>query len=150
MPVYFMTVRNSFPDEKRLSVCLQNNIPVSEIEYRNPFLLHGKVGAFYAREKFNIQSEDILNAITYHTTGRPRMSMLEKIVFVADYIEPRRCQAPNLYYLRKAAFVDIDQTVCDILKQTLEYLREKEAEIDQQTVETYEYYKHILEVRNYG
>ena len=84
-------------DEKRLSVCLQNNIPVSEIEYRNPFLLHGKVGAFYAREKFNIQSEDIHNAITYHTTGRPRMSMLEKIVFVADYIEPRRCQAPKLY-----------------------------------------------------
>ena len=78
------------------------------------------------------------------------MSMLEKIVFVADYIEPRRYQAPNLNDLRKMAFIDIDQTVYDILKQTLEYLREKEVEIDQQTVKTFEYYKQILEVKNHG
>ena len=53
-------------------------------------MLHGKLGAYYAKEEFNIKDKDVLNAIAYHTTGRPNMSLLEKIVFVADYIEPNR------------------------------------------------------------
>ena len=78
------------------------------------------------------------------------MSMLEKIVFTADYIEPGRDQAPNLEKLRQTAFTDIDLAVYHILKQTLEYLEKTGTETDQQTVTTYEYYKNFLEVRKNG
>ena len=71
---------------------------------------------------------------------KPDMTLLEKIVFTADYIEPGRDQALNLAWLRQLAFTDIDQAVCEILKQTLDYLRDQGGEIDPATEVTYSYY----------
>ena len=100
-------------DEKRLSICRKNHIPVTEVERKNPFLLHAKAGAYLAREKYGIKDPDILNAIRSHTTGRKNMSLLEKIIFVADYIEPGRKHAPNLTDIRKLAFLDINRAMTD-------------------------------------
>ena len=72
------------------------------------------------------------------------MSMLEKIIFVADYIEPYRNKANDLDTIRSIAFENIDETIYEITKDTLEYLNKKQAEIDPMTVETYEYYKIVL------
>lgn len=66
-------------DERRLSICEKHNISMNEIERRNPFLLHAKVGSFLAMEEFHVKDTDIINAILNHTTGRPGMSTLEKI-----------------------------------------------------------------------
>ncbi len=77
-------------DEKRLSICIKNSIPVHKLEKKNPFLLHAKVGAYLAEKKYHVEDPHILNAIRSHTTGRPNMSLLEKIVFIADYIEAER------------------------------------------------------------
>ena len=74
-------------------------------------LLHAKAGAILARDEYDIEDEDILNAIRFHTVGRPNMSLLEKIVFVADYIEPLRKPLPNIDKIREAAFEDIDLAV---------------------------------------
>ena len=68
------------------------------------------------------------------------MSLLEKIIYVADYIEPNRKQAPNLTEVRKMAFIDLDQTLVMILKDVLEYLESTEGEVDPMTRKTYEYY----------
>lgn len=133
-------------DEELLAVCAKNNIPVTECEKKSPYLLHGKVGAFYARTLYGIDDEDILNAITYHTTGRPGMSMLEKIIFTADYIEPGRTRQANLDYIRYLAFTDIDGCVLKILSDTLDYLEEKHKSIDDMTVKTLEYYKNKQEM----
>ena len=133
-------------DEELLAVCAQNNIPVTECEKKSPYLLHGKVGAFYAKTLYGIDDEDILNAITYHTTGRPGMSMLEKIIFTADYIEPGRTKQANLDYIRYLAFTDIDRCVLKILSDTLDYLEEKHKSIDDMTVKTLEYYKNKQEM----
>lgn len=84
--------------------------------------------------------EDILNAITWHTTGRPAMSLLEKIIFVADYIEPSRRPIPELNLIRQLAFTDIDQAVIKILENTLKYLNEKGNPIDDMTQKTYDSY----------
>ena len=127
-------------DGKMLSLCEDNNVPVTEVERDNPFLLHGKVGALIARKKFKLTDEDLLNAITYHTTGRPGMSMLEKIIFVADYIEPGRNSATNLKQIRKLAFEDIDLAIVKITSDTLNYLNHKKAAIDPMTRETYDFY----------
>ena len=72
------------PNEKKISICEKNGIPISDAERINPFLLHAKAGAQIAKDKYKITDPDILNAIASHTTGRPGMSLLEKIVYIAD------------------------------------------------------------------
>ncbi len=134
-----------FSDEKRLSVCEKKNIPITEIEERNPFLLHAKVGAFLAKEKYGVENRDVLNAILYHTTGREGMSLLEKIIFVADYIEPGRKQAPNLPEIRRLAFQDLDKALLWILEDTLKYLKRSGGETDPMTELTWRYYKNETE-----
>ncbi len=128
-------------DEKRLSICEKHNIVINEVERRNPFLLHAKVGSFLAMEEYQIYDSDIINAILNHTTGRPEMSPLEKIIFIADYIEPDRKQAPNLNSIRKEAFLDLDKTLIMILEDTLTYLRSSGGDLDPMTEKTLEYYR---------
>lgn len=127
-------------NDKKIRICNKNQISYSKIEAENPYLLHGKVGAYIARKEFDILDEDILNAITWHTTGRPDMSLLEKIIFVADYIEPSRRPIPELNLIRQFAFTDIDQAVIKILENTLKYLNEKGNPIDDMTQKTYDSY----------
>lgn len=126
-------------DEKRVSICEKHQISMTDIERRNPFLLHAKVGEYLAREKYGITNPDILNAIRFHTTGRENMSLLERIVFVADYIEPGRRQAPNLSEIRQLAFTDLDAAMLKILEDTLSYLKATGGELDPMTEITYEY-----------
>ena len=82
----------------------------------------------------------ILNAVLNHTTGRPEMSRLEKIIYIADYIEPGRKHAPNLSQVRALAFHDLDRALLQILKDTLDYLQSIESPIDPLTQRTYDYY----------
>lgn len=127
-------------DEKKIKLCQKAHMEITEVELRNPFLLHAKAGVCLARDKFGVQDEDILNAILYHTTGRPDMSRLEKIIYIADYMEPSRKQAEDLPDVRRLAFQDLDLTLVRILKDTLFYLREKGNETDPMTQKTYDYY----------
>lgn len=106
---------------------------------------HARLGAEMAQESFGVEDRYITDAIQYHTTGRPNMTLLDKIIYVADYIEPNRNQAPNLEELRKLAFLDLDQCLYQILKGTLEYLHDKGSEIDSMTEQAYLYYKQQVE-----
>ena len=76
--------------EKLLEKCRSHHLPVSDMEAKNPFLLHGRVGAWLAGHRYGVEDPEILSAIEWHTTGKPDMTLLEKIVFTADYIEPGR------------------------------------------------------------
>lgn len=128
-------------NEKKLEICNRHHIEISEIERKNLSLLHTKVGSYIARKQFRIVDRDILNAILYHTTGRPGMSQLEKIIYIADYIEPGRKHAPNLHQVRKLAFQDLDEALLKILEDTLEYLDGIGGTIDPMTKKTYDYYE---------
>ncbi|MCM1112264.1 MAG: bis(5'-nucleosyl)-tetraphosphatase (symmetrical) YqeK [Muribaculum sp.] len=128
-------------DEKRLSICEKHNISINEIERRNPALLHAKVGSFLAMEEYEVNDSDVIHAILNHTTGRPGMSVLEKIIFVADYIEPGRAKAPHLDEIRRLAFVNLDAALLRILEDTLAYLEAGGGEIDPMTRRTYNYYR---------
>lgn len=129
------------PDKKLLQICEKNGLGVSETERRNPYLLHGRAGAYLAKTEYDIQDEDILHAICFHTTGRMAMSELEKIVFIADYIEPGRKKAKNLEEIRALAFESLDLTIVKILENTLAYLNSTSGEIDEMSVKTLEYYR---------
>ena len=133
-----------FSDDKKISVCRKNNMEINSEESRNPYLLHAKAGYCIAKNKFDIEDQDILNAILNHTTGRPGMSTLEKIIYIADYIEPSRKQAPNLSEVRKLAFQNLDQALLKILTDILSYLESGGGEIDPLTKETYDYYADLL------
>lgn len=133
--------------EKRLLVCEKNRLEITTVEEENPVLLHAKVGAFFAKEKYGIYDLDILDAIRYHTTGRPDMGLLEKIIYVADYIEPHRKKLPRLSEIRKIAFEDLDRAIYMILENSLKYLEKGGSKIDPKTEETYVFYKKVMEER---
>lgn len=129
------------PDAKKVKICQKNGIPMTEAEQKSPFLLHAKVGAYIAQTKYGIEDTEILEAIECHTTGKPAMSQLDKIIFIADYIEPMRTKAPDLADVRKLAFKDIDLALFKILSDTLAYLRNSPKNVDSMTMRAYEYYK---------
>ena len=128
-------------DKKKLEKCERYNITVTESERKNLSLLHAKLGAFFAMNKYGVSDREIVNAILNHTTGKPKMSMLDKIIYVADYIEPRRDRANNLAEVRKIAFEDIDESVYIIMRDTIAYLQKKEIYIDKITERAFNYYK---------
>ena len=130
--------------DKLLKVCRKHMVEITPAEEKSPLLLHAKAGAILAAEKYYITDEEILSAIRCHTTGKPEMTLLEKIVFTADYIEPSRNQAPNLDNLRRSSFKNIDKTVYLILKQTLSFLKKKKQPIDEHTEITFNYYRDLL------
>jgi predicted HD superfamily hydrolase involved in NAD metabolism len=132
--------------EEMLTECIANGVPVKQVEMLKPDLLHAKLGAFYAKSVYNIEDEEILSAITWHTTGRPDMTLLEKIIFVADYMEPNRTSSviPNLDNIRKLSFENLDKAVYQILGDTIAYLMESGKLIDETTADTYDFYKRKL------
>ncbi len=137
-------------DKEILKECKKLDLSVSEVEKQAPSnLLHAKVGAVYAKRKYDIDDEEIISAIRWHTTGKPEMSTLEKIIFVADYIEPGRKMITGLTEVRKVAFTDIDKAVYLELHNTITYLEEKNSNtfksMDEHTLEAYKYYKNIVE-----
>lgn len=129
------------PDNKKLKICEKNHIEITEAEKMSPFLLHAKVGAYIAKAKYDIEDTEILDAIACHTTGKPAMTLLEKIIYISDYIEPMRNKASNLDEVRKMAFVDLDEALFKILSDTLVYLEKSSKKMDPMTMQTYEYYR---------
>lgn len=127
-------------DADMLAKSVKHGLEVSDSEKDNPFLLHGKLGAYYAKHRYDVDDEEILGAITYHTTGRPDMTLLEKIIFVADYIEPGRKKQPRLDELRRIAFQDIDLCVYMISDDTLKFLAGRKRCIDEMTERTRDFY----------
>lgn len=126
--------------EEQVKLCKKYGIALSKSELEVLPLIHAKLGAYLAKKKYEIEEERILNAILYHTTGRPDMTMLEKIVYLADYIEPGRKMIPGLTEVRKQAFVNIDHAVSLCAKNTLRYLEWQGRPVDPMTAKTYEFY----------
>lgn len=125
-----------------VAICEKAHLNVTAVERSNPTaLLHAKAGAYLAERKYGVEDGDILNAIRYHTTGRPDMSKLEKIIYIADYIEPGRKQLAGLEMVRRIAYQDLDWTMENILANTLAYLQTTEGQADDMTAKTYQFYK---------
>ena len=129
------------PNDEKFALCKKNRIELTQAEKDNPALIHAKLGAFLARKKYHVTDEEVLHAILVHTTGEPGMNLLDKIIYIADYIEPGRDKAENLSIVRPLSFKDLDAALCKILGDTLEYLKSTGKEIDALTEQTYQYYK---------
>ncbi len=130
-----------YDDEKIIKLCDKHHIPVSQEERKAPAVLHAKYGVYLAKKQYHIEDEEILSAVACHTTAKPDMQLLDKILYVADYIEARREKASNLTAMRKLAFEDLDEALYQILKGTLDYLAKKGSRIDPMTAEAFAYYE---------
>ena len=134
-------VAKGYTPQEMLELCEKYGLSVSGAEKKNPGLLHAKLGAYIAEREYAIKDSEILDAITWHTTGRPNMTLLDKIIYIADYIEPNRKDAPNLDIMRYRAFNDLDDCLIQVLESILQYLQSKNEVVDPMTEKTYLYYK---------
>lgn len=130
-----------YTNEEIIEKCNKHGVELTEDELNAPAVIHAKLGAWMAENKYRITDPDVLSAIACHTTGKPEMSMLDKILYIADYIEPDRDRAPNLNIYRKLAFENLDSCLVAIIIGTLEYLEETGKPVDSMTRKAYDYYK---------
>lgn len=106
-----------------------------------PALIHPFLGAEVAKREYLVTSEEILDAIRFHTTGRANMSLLEKIVFIADYIEPNRGRFEGLEEARRIAYLDLDEAMDFILKESIRYVSERGQQVHPLSLEALAYYE---------
>lgn len=124
--------------EKQLLLCDKYGIMLDNAERENPQLLHARTGAEMARELFGIP-DDIYEAIRWHTTGKPDMTTMEKIIYLADYTEPTR-DFDGVEELRELCFENLDEAMALGLEMSLEEIRSRGAEPFRDTVEACEWY----------
>ena len=129
--------------EKQLKLCEKYGIILENAERENPALLHARTGAALARERFGI-SDEIYSAIRWHTTGKPDMSTLEKIIYLADYTEPTR-DFEGVEELRELSFEDLDKAMALGLEMSIEDLTERGKPIFHDTMDAYNWYKNLTE-----
>lgn len=116
-----------FPENEIAAHLKKLNIPFDPDQEQIPGILHANYGEYLARTEYEIEDREILNAILYHSTGRPAMNFLEKAIFLGDFLEVGRnhiCK-PSLQELRKLAFLDMDRCVYQVLKCTCDYIDSK-------------------------
>ena len=127
-------MRNISPEE---SAELVKRYGLPEKLADNPNLAHGKIAAKVLADVYGMQDEDLLNAVRYHTTGRKGMSRLEKILYLADAIEPGR-DYPQVGALREAAEEDLDKACILCMERSMEYVRSTGASVDPDTIKACE------------
>lgn len=123
----------------QLILCDKYGIINDTAETENVKLLHAKTGAAVARDMFNI-GDEVYEAIRWHTTGKPDMTLLEKIIYMADYIEPTR-DFPGVEDLRELAYKDLDEAMTLGLEMSLEDIRSYGWEPYIATVDAYNWYR---------
>ena len=120
------------------------HLNLDEKRYKdNANLAHGKIAAFVIQRDFDEKDQDIINAVSYHTTGRPEMSLLEKIIYIADAVEPNRSY-PGVQSLRQTLEYDLDKAVLQSLTNTINYVRSEKKFLDEDTVLAKEYFEKLI------
>jgi predicted HD superfamily hydrolase involved in NAD metabolism len=118
-------------------------LSVDPIEEAQPVLLHARMGAAVAREKYRVTDEEILKAISLHTTGGKDMSTLDTVVFLADYTEPARTQK-GVGKVRRLARANMDLAMLAALKYNMEYLLRAERYIHTDCIDCWNYFLHKI------
>ena len=118
-----------------LRLIRSGGISADEIELSMPALLHAPAGAALAREQYHVNDAAVLSAIRWHTTGRRNMTRLEKIIYLADMIEPERADFPGLSDIRAEARVDLDRAVSMAAARSAEYVLERGKKLHPRTME---------------
>ncbi len=136
-------VARLFSGERLLAECEARGLAIDAFERRNPIVLHARLGAEIARERFGIADECVLDAIRRHTVGAPSMTRLDAIVYLADGLEPGR-DFPEREALESLAFRDLDAAMRALLESSLAYLETRGLDAAPQTIAALKNY-HMIE-----
>lgn len=131
------------PKDKILIECEKHGVILSEEDKMAEGCIHGFLGAKVCKDMFGI-NDQVYNAIYFHTCGRPNMTMLEKIVYMSDFIEPLRRFRDLVSDIRKLTYTNIDAAIIPASEMNLEFLRRHNKFIHTNTIKTLEYYKSIV------
>jgi len=125
-----------FKPQQLLEMAQAESLQLDEVDFSNPHLLHADVSAIVARDQFGVDDQEVLQAIQNHTLGRPGMSLLSCIIFVADTLEPGRGNTPELEALRQISRQDLYKAVWLTCDYSLKYLLETRCLIHPRTIKT--------------
>ena len=114
----------------------KHEIQLDEIERHNPSLVHAPVGAMLAVSHFDVDNPEILNAIRIHTTGSGKMTLIDKVLYVADFAEPKRNHA-EAHSVRELAYQDLNKAVFEVSRYKIEHLLAKGVLIHPYTIDAY-------------
>lgn len=131
-------------DEVLYKICLKH-FPEYNLSTEYVSVFHAFAGAITAKEKYPELSEEILDSVCFHTTGRPDMTLLEKIIYAADYAEPGREPFPGLELIREQVFQNLDEGIRLMLQQTVDYVKMKKKKIHPLTLTTLEYFNEEIQ-----
>lgn len=116
-----------------LAACHERGLPIDEFEARNPLVLHARLGAEIARERFGVTDAGVLSAIARHTVAAAEMSRLDAILYLADGLEPGRTFADRAYYA-ELAFHDLEGAMDALLRSTIAYLERRNLDVSPHTL----------------
>ena len=131
--------------DEQYKILKDSNVYMDVITENSPQILHGWVAAILAKDLMGVADEEIISAVKYHTTARRSMSKLEKIIYIADYIEPNR-DYPGVEELRKATFSDLDKGLLMGIDNTITFVIKQGQLVHPLTIDARNYL--ILEMRN--
>ena len=132
--------------QEQLEICKKYGLVLSPLELIETKTIHQLTGFAVAKNEYLVYDEDILNAVKHHTTARENMSLLEKIIFIADYIEDSR-DFKGVEEIRKAAFEDIDKAMLLGLSATMKKIIKKGRTLHLNTVNAYNY---LIKIKQEG
>jgi predicted HD superfamily hydrolase involved in NAD metabolism len=123
------------PKDEMKEIIVSQGMPKDLLEY-NSELWHAPVGAFLAESEAEITDKEVLDAIRFHTSGRKGMTRLEKVIYLADYIEPGR-HFPGVEEVRNLAKINLDEALIKAVQNTIMFLMKKNQAIYPETFHTY-------------
>jgi nicotinate-nucleotide adenylyltransferase len=115
---------------------LENKMPLTDMEISTAKLYHAMCGSMFIQKEFGIDDEEIINAVRYHTTGRKNMSLLEKIVFIADFISEER-DYNGVDVMREKARRSLDEAIVEGLSFTIKDLIDAGRVVHTDTLDAY-------------
>lgn len=110
-----------YPTGALIEECVRRDIPITSLDRRSPILLHAPLGVYLAKHIYGVENESVLDAIAYHTVGRKEMTTLERIVYLADMIEPSR-DYDGVELLRKLAEEDLTRAMVAAFDQSIAHV----------------------------
>lgn len=132
-------VAKNLSKDKMREIITENNITITSLEENNSNLWHSIIAPIVARDKLGIEDEEILDSIRWHTTGKENMSVLAKIIYIADMIEPNR-NFSGVEEIRKITFDNLDSGVYNGLTHSIQFLLTKNLLIDENTIKARNYF----------
>ncbi len=125
-------------ESEQLQLCDKFGIMLTATEKESPLIWHQITGAEYVKRELNIEDEDIISSIRYHTTGKPDMSLSEKIIFTADLISADR-NYPDIEEIRAAADISLEECILKVLQFTIADIVTKGNPLHPDTLNAYNY-----------